>query len=150
VIQHTLRLEFDPGDGDLLDQADESGDDNVHEVPVKALAINLQAAETDLAGGGERVSELFDSFNESVGSVVILDTFDETLELRLKLLGVSLPLVILLEQGLGVVVHALGLSVSSSRGNVTRLVQEPVDIVVEIVKEDLELVVLLDILGRLR
>ena len=63
----------------------------------------------------------------------------------MELLGISLPLVILLEQGLGVVVHALGLSVGGSRGNVAGLVQEPVDIVVEIVKEQLELVVLLDI-----
>lgn len=145
----TLRLEFDPWDGDLLDQTNESGDDDIHKVSVETLAVDLQASETNLASGGERVTELLDGTDELVGGPVVLDTLDETLELRLKLLGVLLPLVVLLKQSLGIIVHALGLSVGGSRGNVTGLVQESVDIVVDIVKEELELVVLLDILGSL-
>lgn len=149
VTRLTLRLELNPGHGNLPDKADEPGNNDVHEVPVETLSLDLQAAQTDLAGGSERVAQLLDRLDERIGRLVVPDTVDQSLELGLQLLGISLPLVVLFQQGLCVVEQALGLAVSGPRGNVARLVQESVDVVLQVVKVDLELVVLSDVVRGL-
>jgi hypothetical protein len=101
-----LRLELDPGDGDLLDETNDSGDNDVHKVSVETLAFGSEGTETNLTGGSERVTELLDRVDELVGGLVVLDTVNETLELVLELLSISLPVGVLLQQCLGIVKQA--------------------------------------------
>ena len=90
-----------------------------------------------------------DRVDELVGGLVVLDTVNETLELVLELLGISLPVGVLLQQCLSIVKQARCLSGSGSGSNVTGLVEEPVDIRLEVVEVEAELLVVLDVVGGL-
>jgi hypothetical protein len=64
-------------------------------------------------------------------------------------LSILLPVGVLLEESLGVVVEARGLSGSRSGSDVAGLVEESVDIVLQVVEVEAQLFVVLDIVGSL-
>jgi hypothetical protein len=145
----TLRLELDTGNGDLLDKSNETGKDDIDKVAVQSLTIDLQATETDLAGGGKGVTKFLEGTDKLVGRSVIGDTVDDLLELLLQLGSILLPGGVLGKERLSVVVKGRRLLGGTLRHDVTGLVKETVDVSLELLEVSVELLVVLDILGSL-
>jgi hypothetical protein len=114
------------------------------------LSVNLQAAETDLSGGGERVAKVFESVDELKSGLVVLDAVDDLLKLLLQFTGILLPLLVLGEEGLTVIVEGRGLLVSRVGGDVSGLVEESVEVALKLFEVFAEFVVVLDVLASLQ
>ena len=59
----TGTLELDTRHGDLLDEADQPGQDDIDEVPVQASSLALEGVETDMAGFTEVLAKDLDGID---------------------------------------------------------------------------------------
>lgn len=127
-----LGLELDSWDGDLLDQTDKPGNEDVDNVSIETLSLSLQAAESGFTGTSKTLCEVLERLDQLSSRLVVGESVDKLLQLVLEFGRVLLPLRILLDKRLGVIVERRGLSVGRPGRSVTRRIEHPLEVCLQV------------------